>query len=181
MHIIGNKIKVNISCICHIVHFRYCVFWPYYRTMRLGFAKSLGKIVAKYVSIYTKGTLKKKKKKKIDQQKTSVMMLMRCFCIFFFWFSSLQHMLWVLIWIASTSWCKSNGYLQHMPLLRSRQKEHWQLSEDYGLLECVQKLTLVLLNPDISCFANSVDPDQLASSEANWSGSALFAIKYANL
>ena len=30
-------------------------------------------------------------------------------------------------------------------------------------------------------FANSVDPDQLASSEANWSGSALFAIKYVNL
>ena len=30
-------------------------------------------------------------------------------------------------------------------------------------------------------FANSVDPDQLASEEANWSGSALFAISYANL
>ena len=30
-------------------------------------------------------------------------------------------------------------------------------------------------------FANSVDPDQLASSEANWSGSALFVIKYLNL
>ena len=29
--------------------------------------------------------------------------------------------------------------------------------------------------------ANSVDPDQLASDEANWSGSALFAIKYVNL
>ena len=42
-------------------------------------------------------------------------------------------------------------------------------------------LTLVLLNPDIPCFADSVDPDQLASEEANWSGSALFAIKYANL
>ena len=28
-------------------------------------------------------------------------------------------------------------------------------------------LTLVLLNPDIPCFANSVDPDQLASEEAN--------------
>ena len=27
-------------------------------------------------------------------------------------------------------------------------------------------------------FANSEDPDQLASSEANWSGSALFAIQY---
>ena len=48
------------------------------------------------------------------------------------------------------------------------------LSYDVGL-------TLVLLNPDIPCFANSVDPDQLASEEANWSGSALFAIKYANL
>ena len=29
-------------------------------------------------------------------------------------------------------------------------------------------------------FANSVDPDQLASSEANWSGSALFVIQYVN-
>ena len=28
--------------------------------------------------------------------------------------------------------------------------------------------------------ANSVDPDQLASEEANWSGSALFIIKYVN-
>ena len=41
--------------------------------------------------------------------------------------------------------------------------------------------TLVLLNPDMSCFANSVAPDQLASEEANWSGSALFVIKYMNL
>ena len=30
-------------------------------------------------------------------------------------------------------------------------------------------------------FANSVDLDQLASEEANWSGSALFAFKYVNL
>ena len=30
-------------------------------------------------------------------------------------------------------------------------------------------------------FANSVDPDQLASEEANWSGSALFATEYLNL
>ena len=29
------------------------------------------------------------------------------------------------------------------------------------------QLTLVLLNPDIPCFANNVDPDQLASEEAN--------------
>ena len=32
-----------------------------------------------------------------------------------------------------------------------------------------------------SSFANSVDPDQLASEEANWSGSALFAIQYVSL
>ena len=30
-------------------------------------------------------------------------------------------------------------------------------------------------------FANSVDPDQLASEESNSSGSALFAIQYVNL
>ena len=42
-------------------------------------------------------------------------------------------------------------------------------------------LTLVLPNLDRPAFANSVDPDQLASKEANWSGSALFAIKYVNL
>ena len=38
-----------------------------------------------------------------------------------------------------------------------------------------------MLNPDIPCLCNSVDPDQLASEEANWYGSALFVIKYMNL
>ena len=34
----------------------------------------------------------------------------------------------------------------------------------------------------MSCFSkNSVEPDQLASEEANWSGSALFVIQYVNL
>ena len=42
-------------------------------------------------------------------------------------------------------------------------------------------LTLVLLNPDIPAFANSVDPDQLTSEEANWSGPTPFAIQYVNL
>ena len=42
-------------------------------------------------------------------------------------------------------------------------------------------LTLVLLNPDISCLAKSFDPDQLDSKEAIWSGSTLFAIKYVYL
>ena len=42
-------------------------------------------------------------------------------------------------------------------------------------------LTLLLLNTTHSVLANSVDPDQLASEEANWSGSALFVIKYVNI
>ena len=29
--------------------------------------------------------------------------------------------------------------------------------------------------------ANSVDPDQLASEKANWSGSALFVIQFVNM
>ena len=42
-------------------------------------------------------------------------------------------------------------------------------------------LTLVWWTRIYPTFTNSVDPDQLASEEANWSGSALFAIKYVNL
>ena len=45
----------------------------------------------------------------------------------------------------------------------------------------VNVLTLILLFPITPTFANSVDPDQLASEEANWSGPALFANKYVNL
>ena len=41
-------------------------------------------------------------------------------------------------------------------------------------------LTLLLLNTLCPVLANSVDPDQLASEEANWSGSALFVINYVN-
>ena len=42
-------------------------------------------------------------------------------------------------------------------------------------------LTVLLLNTSCPVLANSVDPDQLASEEDNWSESALFAIKYVNL
>ena len=41
-------------------------------------------------------------------------------------------------------------------------------------------LALLLLNTTCLVLANSVNPDQLASEEANWSGSALFVIKYVN-
>ena len=35
-----------------------------------------------------------------------------------------------------------------------------------------------LAEHDMPCLTNSADPDQLASEEANWSGAALFVIKY---
>ena len=38
-------------------------------------------------------------------------------------------------------------------------------------------LSLVLLNPDLSCLENTVDPDQMASDEAILSGSTLFSTK----
>ena len=41
-------------------------------------------------------------------------------------------------------------------------------------------LTVLLLNRAFPVLANSVDPDQLASEEANRSGSTLFVIKYVN-
>ena len=49
----------------------------------------------------------------------------------------------------------------------------WTLGNEWNL-------TLFLLNMSCPVLANSVDPDQLASEEANWSGSALFVIKYVN-
>ena len=55
--------------------------------------------------------------------------------------------------------------------------------EKYLIYTHYEKLNLVLLNPDkrYSAFANSVDADQLASEEVNWSGDALIAIQYVNL
>ena len=48
----------------------------------------------------------------------------------------------------------------------------------FGELQYV--LTLLLLNTTYPVLANSIDPDHLASWEANWSGSALFVMKYVN-
>ena len=45
----------------------------------------------------------------------------------------------------------------------------------------IKKKTLSCWTRIYLAFADSVAPDQLASEEANWSGSALFAIKYVNL
>ena len=45
---------------------------------------------------------------------------------------------------------------------------------------CFWFLTLSCWTRIYPIFTNSADPDQLASEEASWSGSALFAIKYVN-
>ena len=45
----------------------------------------------------------------------------------------------------------------------------------------VYLLTLVLVNLEYPAFANSVDPDHLASEEANRSGSVLFGIRFVNM
>ena len=57
------------------------------------------------------------------------------------------------------------GKFVHMSLL-------WILPRILKPLSCWTRI--------YTAFANSVDPDRLASEEANWSGSALFAIKYVN-
>ena len=41
-------------------------------------------------------------------------------------------------------------------------------------------LTLILLNTSLPTFANSVDPDQMASEEAIWSGSTLLVMQFVN-
>ena len=62
-----------------------------------------------------------------------------------------------------------------------------RLSYDKGLSEIIEynliskpSWTLLLLNTACPVLVNSVDPDQLASEETNWSGSALFVFKYVN-
>ena len=70
-------------------------------------------------------------------------------------------MLWVFIW--STSLRNKQNIHLASPLIWSYETGLFNL----GPAEPKHVLP----------FANSVDPDQLASEEANWSGSALFVIK----
>ena len=75
-------------------------------------------------------------------------------CIFFFFF---LDMFW--------STCKLKWF-----------ERRWVFILESLLLILCHFLTLLLLNTTCPVLANSVDPDQLASSEANWSGFALFVI-----
>ena len=82
-----------------------CCIQPNYCIVLLGFQKILGKLVVKYKKVCLKT-------RSINDVSNGVYAMFLCF--FFFLFSLWKHMLWVLIWIASTSWCNSNEYPQHM-------------------------------------------------------------------
>ena len=61
-------------------------------------------------------------------------------------------------------------------LANSLHKKDFVITRKY-----ISLLTLLLLNTTCLVLANSVDPDQLASEEANWSETTLFVIQYVNL
>ena len=60
----------------------------------------------------------------------------------------------------------------YQPNTADEKTQHWKKQRKF--------LTLLLLNTTCPVSANSVDPDQVASENANWSGSALFIIQYVN-
>ena len=69
----------------------YVLFMTYniqlnYHTVCLGFSKTLGKLVVKYVDTYTKNTLWKKKKKKKKRIYQIMLMGCLCVCVCFFFF-----------------------------------------------------------------------------------------------
>ena len=80
-----------------------------------------------------------------------------------------------LIWIYTV--CKGKVYIPDSAGLELNIQNgggHWELK----IFKLHQRLSYWIWI--CSVLANSVDPDHLASEEANWSGSALFVIKYVN-
>ena len=67
-----------------------------------------------------------------------------------------------------------NHHLNSIAILNHNLPISMDQASDAEVHDLDQYLTLVLLNLDISSLENSVDPDQIASSEAMKSGSALF-------
>ena len=107
---------------CKYYHIR-----PNNRTVHLCFSKlletlSCGKICTYLLRIHCKK----------DQERTYLKMIMWCF----FRFSLLRHMLWVLIWIASTCRCNSNEFPQHMSLWEVDKKYTFCHLKTTELLDC---------------------------------------------
>ena len=81
---VHDDLNLHILCLFEstcIVFLYYCI-QPNYRTVRFGFSKSLGKHVVKYVSTYTKGTLKQRSAKDLSND-AYAMFLCFLFLIFF--------------------------------------------------------------------------------------------------
>ena len=79
--------------------------------------------------------------------------------------------------------CDSNHDIRIYPVFgltdrqtNLRKQSHPDQTPQYGVHSICHSLTLVLLNQIYTALTKSVDQDQLA----NWSGSALFVIKYVN-
>ena len=60
---------------------------------------------------------------------------------------------------------------------KTTKKKQKKKKRNYNSTFLNDLITLLLLNITCPVLTNSIDPDQLASEEANWSGSALFVIK----
>ena len=75
------------------------------------------------------------------------------------------------------------AYAESMRFKKKNQdtKNDWNFCTLNNGAITIQLLSCWTLCIPLHAFAKSVVPDQLASEEANWSGSALFAIQYVNL
>ena len=118
-----------------------------------------------------------------------------CFFFFFFFFSS--YLLSSSIYLScvkeiySTFICQGQNFFCHLKQL----KQEWQTflawkkkkknlgkfqnekKNNFKTFSSSQVLTLVLLNPDMSCLCKQCRSRSVGFREANWSGPALFVIK----
>ena len=83
--------------------------------MSLGFSKILRKLVVSMYLPILRVHLKKKKKKSAKDSTNDAYAM---FSVVYFWFSLEKHIFWVLIWIALTSQCNSDGYPQHNAFIK---------------------------------------------------------------
>ena len=73
---------------------------------------------------------------------------------------------------ASSLWCEMAYWFPYTICMKCQELFSGKIRKILSFIICwvfseFQRLTLVLLSPDMSCLANSVDPDQL--TYANWS------------
>ena len=90
-----------------------------------------------------------------------------------------QIILYVIYKLIHTEFKTQEIFLSSLANLINKLMLCFYLFSEFANISCI--LTLLLLSTTCPVLANSADPDQLASEEANWPGSALFVIQYVNL